>query len=82
MPVTHSRRQLMSQGDSGDTGPMSASQDTMFLLDVDNTLKMVLINTGKQMYELDEHAALMVKFPAMEHNEAYRLFGMRATGFA
>ena len=61
---------------------MTVPQDTVFLLDVGNTLKMVLKNTGKQTYELDEHAALVVKFPAMEHNEAYRLFNMRATGFA
>ena len=54
----------------------------VFLLDVVNILKIVLKNTGKQTYELDEHAALVVKFPAMEHNEAYRLFNMRATDFA
>ena len=54
----------------------------VFLLDVVNILKIVLKNTGKQAYELDEHAALVVKFPAMEHNEACRLFNMRATGFA
>ena len=58
---------------------MTAPQDTVFLLDVDNTLKIVLKNTGKQMYELvigtkkelDERAALMVKFPVMEHDELY-----------
>jgi uncharacterized cupredoxin-like copper-binding protein len=43
------------------------------------TLKLVLKNTGKQLHEfvigtakeLDEHAALMVKFPDMEHDEPY-----------
>ena len=61
---------------------MTSPQDMVFLLDVVNILKIVLKNTGKQTYELDEHAALVVKFPAMEHNEAYRLFNMRATDFA
>ena len=50
---------------------MTAPQDMVFLLDVDKILKIVLKNTGKQTYELDEHAALMVKFPAMEHHEPY-----------
>ncbi len=44
-----------------------------------DTLKLVLKNDGKQMHEfvigtrkeLDEHAALMVKFPTMEHSEPY-----------
>ncbi|HRA63980.1 MAG TPA: cupredoxin family protein [Burkholderiaceae bacterium] len=44
-----------------------------------DTLKFVLRNDGKVMHEfvigtkkdLDEHAALMVKFPTMEHDEPY-----------
>jgi uncharacterized cupredoxin-like copper-binding protein len=44
-----------------------------------DTLKFVLRNNGKVMHEfvigtkkdLDEHAALMVKFPNMEHDEPY-----------
>jgi uncharacterized cupredoxin-like copper-binding protein len=44
-----------------------------------DTLKFVLKNDGKVMHEfvigtrkdLDEHAALMVKFPGMEHDEPY-----------
>ncbi len=44
-----------------------------------DTLRLVLRNDGKQMHEfvigtkkdLDEHAALMVKFPTMEHSEPY-----------
>lgn len=44
-----------------------------------DTIKLVLKNTGTQMHELvigtkkelDEHAALMVKFPKMEHEEPY-----------
>jgi uncharacterized cupredoxin-like copper-binding protein len=43
------------------------------------TIRFVLINQGKQMHEfvlgtkeeLDEHAALMQKFPNMEHDEPY-----------
>ncbi len=43
------------------------------------TVKFVLKNNGKVMHELvigtrkelDEHAALMVKFPGMEHDEPY-----------
>jgi uncharacterized cupredoxin-like copper-binding protein len=43
------------------------------------TVKFVVKNAGKIMHEivvgtnetLDEHAALMVKFPGMEHEEAY-----------
>ena len=43
------------------------------------TVRFVVKNTGKQMHEvvigtkkdLDEHAALMVKFPKMEHDEPY-----------
>lgn len=43
------------------------------------TIKFVIKNTGKVMHELvigtkkdlDEHAALMVKFPGMEHEEPY-----------
>ena len=43
------------------------------------TLKLVVKNDGKVMHEfvlgtkkvLDEHAALMVKFPTMEHDEPY-----------
>ena len=43
------------------------------------TLKLVIKNNGKQLHEfvigtkkvLDEHAALMVKFPTMEHDEPY-----------
>jgi uncharacterized cupredoxin-like copper-binding protein len=43
------------------------------------TVKFVVKNTGKVRHEfvigtsrtLDEHAALMVKFPSMEHEEAY-----------
>jgi uncharacterized cupredoxin-like copper-binding protein len=44
-----------------------------------DTLKLVLKNDGKVMHEfvlgtkkeLDEHAALMLKFPDMEHDEPY-----------
>lgn len=44
-----------------------------------DTLKFVLKNDGKLMHEfvigtkkdLDEHAALMMKFPNMEHDEPY-----------
>ncbi len=44
-----------------------------------DTLKFVLKNDGKVMHEfvigtkkdLDEHAALMMKFPNMEHDEPY-----------
>ncbi len=44
-----------------------------------DTVKFVLKNDGKIMHEfvigtkkdLDEHAALMVKFPTMEHSEPY-----------
>ena len=44
-----------------------------------DTIKIMLKNTGTQMHELvigtkkdlDEHAALMVKFPKMEHEEPY-----------
>ena len=43
------------------------------------TVKLVIKNSGKVMHEfvlgtkkdLDEHAALMVKFPTMEHEEPY-----------
>ena len=43
------------------------------------TLRLVLQNNGKLMHEfvigtkkdLDEHAALMVRFPSMEHDEPY-----------
>ena len=43
------------------------------------TVKLVIKNSGKAMHEfvlgtkkeLDEHAALMVKFPTMEHDEPY-----------
>jgi uncharacterized cupredoxin-like copper-binding protein len=43
------------------------------------TVKLVAVNSGKIMHEivignkkeLDEHAALMVKFPNMEHDEPY-----------
>ena len=43
------------------------------------TIKLVMKNDGKQMHELvigskkelDEHAALMIKFPNMEHDEPY-----------
>ncbi len=43
------------------------------------TVRFVVKNQGKQMHEvvigtkkeLDEHAALMVKFPTMEHSEPY-----------
>ncbi len=43
------------------------------------TIKIVIKNAGKMMHEmvigtkkdLDEHAALMVKFPGMEHEEPY-----------
>ena len=43
------------------------------------TVKIVVKNDGKQLHEfvigtkqeLDEHAALMVKFPNMEHDEPY-----------
>ena len=44
-----------------------------------DTIRFVIKNTGKVMHEmvigtkkeLDEHAALMVKFPGMEHDEPY-----------
>ena len=44
-----------------------------------DTVKIVVKNGGKQLHEfvigtkkeLDEHAALMVKFPNMEHDEPY-----------
>jgi uncharacterized cupredoxin-like copper-binding protein len=44
-----------------------------------DTVRIMLKNTGKQTHELvigtkkelEEHAALMVKFPAMEHSEPY-----------
>ena len=44
-----------------------------------DTLKLVIKNNGKQLHEfvigtkkeLDEHAALMLKFPTMEHDEPY-----------
>jgi uncharacterized cupredoxin-like copper-binding protein len=43
------------------------------------TVRLVMKNTGKLMHELvigteqdlDEHAALMMKFPGMEHDEPY-----------
>ncbi len=43
------------------------------------TVKLVITNAGKMMHELvigtrqelDEHAAMMVKFPGMEHDEPY-----------
>ena len=43
------------------------------------TLKLVIRNEGRMLHEfvlgtkaeLDEHAALMVKFPGMEHDEPY-----------
>ena len=46
---------------------------------LDETLRFVLKNNGKLMHEfvigtkkdLDEHAALMLKFPNMEHDEPY-----------
>ncbi len=45
----------------------------------DETVKLVMKNSGKILHELvigtqkelDEHAALMLKFPAMEHEEPY-----------
>lgn len=44
-----------------------------------DTIKFVIKNTGKMLHELvigtqkdlEEHAALMVKFPGMEHDEPY-----------
>ena len=44
-----------------------------------DTIKLVMKNDGKQLHELvigtkkelDEHAAMMVKFPNMEHDEPY-----------
>lgn len=44
-----------------------------------DTIKLVMKNDGKQLHELvlgtnkelDEHAALMLKFPNMEHDEPY-----------
>jgi uncharacterized cupredoxin-like copper-binding protein len=44
-----------------------------------DTIKFMIKNTGKVMHEmvigtkkeLDEHAALMIKFPGMEHEEPY-----------
>jgi uncharacterized cupredoxin-like copper-binding protein len=46
---------------------------------VGDTVRFVIKNDGKQMHEfvlgtkkeLDEHAALMLKFPDMEHDEPY-----------
>ena len=43
------------------------------------TIKFVIKNSGKMMHELvignkkdlEEHAALMLKFPGMEHDEPY-----------
>jgi len=43
------------------------------------TIRFIVKNTGKMLHEmvigtkkeLDEHAALMVKFPGMEHDEPY-----------
>lgn len=43
------------------------------------TIRFVITNTGKMLHELvigtkkdlDEHAALMIKFPGMEHEEPY-----------
>jgi len=43
------------------------------------TIRLIVRNNGRQMHEfvlgtkaeLDEHAALMVKFPGMEHDEPY-----------
>ena len=43
------------------------------------TLRLVVRNTGRQLHELvigtrkelDEHAALMLRFPGMEHDEPY-----------
>ena len=45
-----------------------------------DTIKLVMKNDGKQLHELvigtkkelDEHAALMIKFPNMEHDEPYQ----------
>ena len=46
---------------------------------VGDTVKFIVKNSGKQMHEFvigtkkenDEHAALMLKFPNMEHDEPY-----------
>ena len=60
------------------TDAMRFSPDTIELKQGD-TVKLVLKNHGKQLHEfvigtqkeLEEHAALMVKFPTMEHDEPY-----------
>ncbi len=60
------------------TDAMRFSQDRLQVKQGD-TVKFVLKNEGKMMHEfvigtkkvLDEHAALMVKFPNMEHDEPY-----------
>ena len=57
---------------------MRFSPDTIEVRQGD-TVRLVMKNTGKLMHELvigtkqdlDEHAALMLKFPGMEHDEPY-----------
>lgn len=66
------------------TIPLTMSDSMRFTpdkLDIQQgeTIKFVIKNAGKMMHELvigtkkdlDEHAALMVKFPGMEHEEPY-----------
>ncbi len=60
------------------TDAMRFSPETIELQQGD-TVRLVLKNHGKQLHEfvigtrkeLEEHAALMVKFPTMEHDEPY-----------
>ncbi len=60
------------------TDKMRFSPDKMDFKQGD-TLKLVLRNDGKQLHEfvigtrkeLEDHAALMLKFPTMEHSEPY-----------
>lgn len=64
------------QVDMADT--MRFSPDTL-TVKAGDTVKFVVKNSGKQMHEmvlgtekeLKEHAALMLKFPTMEHEEPY-----------
>jgi uncharacterized cupredoxin-like copper-binding protein len=60
------------------TDNMRFTPDTLKVR-VGETLRIVVRNEGKMLHEfvlgtkkeLDEHAALMVKFPTMEHDEPY-----------
>ena len=64
------------QVEMGDT--MRFTPDTL-TVKAGDTVKFVVKNSGKQMHEmvlgtekeLKEHAALMLKFPTMEHEEPY-----------